>query len=59
MTEEDKPRPPRHSPSGAAAAERRRERLAAALRANLGRRKAQARERDAAATPPAKPPKRS
>lgn len=58
MTEEEKTRAPRRSPSGAAAAERRRERLATALRANLGRRKAQARERDAAAAPPAEPPKR-
>jgi len=60
MTEKnEKPRAPRRSPSGAAAAERRRERLAAALRANLGRRKAQARERDGATPSPAEPPKRA
>ena len=43
------------TPEGAAAAKRREERLASALRANLGRRKAQSRER-AAAPPPAPEP---
>ncbi len=41
----DKAKAPRVSATGAAEAGRRQERLAAALRANLGRRKAQARER--------------
>lgn len=49
--------PPRlpHSapkPRGADPASRREDRLAAALRANLGRRKAQARSRDDPETPP-------
>jgi hypothetical protein len=51
MAKEEKTRQPRRSAAGEAAAERRRQRLAAALRANLGRRKAQARER-AEASPP-------
>jgi len=50
---------PKHRPhltvAGRAAAERRQERLAAALRANLGRRKAQTRERTAAEPPAAAP----
>ncbi len=46
MTEKDNP-VPHLTAAGAAAAQRRQERLAAALRANLGRRKAQARERRA------------
>jgi len=60
MSEEDmeKTRTPRRSLSGAAAAERRRERLAQALRANLGRRKAQARARDVTPPSPEAPPKR-
>jgi len=44
MTEETSKKPVL-SPSGERAAEARQKRLAAALRANLGRRKAQARER--------------
>jgi hypothetical protein len=48
---------PRSRPSAPAVPGRRQERLAAALRANLARRKAQARERNAAASPPAEPPK--
>jgi hypothetical protein len=55
MTDQRKS-PPSH-PSEPAASGRRRERSAAALRANLARRKAQARERDTAASPPAEPPK--
>ena len=39
--------PPRLTPEGERAAAARQERLAAALRANLGRRKAQSRERSA------------
>lgn len=45
MTEREKPSP-HLTEAGAAAALRRQERQAAALRANLGRRKAQARERE-------------
>jgi hypothetical protein len=48
MADRDKPH---MTPKGAAAAKRREERLAAALRANLGRRKTQSRERDAAPPP--------
>jgi hypothetical protein len=44
-------------PSQPAASGRRQERLAAALRANLARRKAQARERDAPPPPRDEPPK--
>jgi hypothetical protein len=51
MAEEEKRRAPPPSASREAAAERRRQRLAAALRANLGRRKAQARERAVAPLP--------
>jgi hypothetical protein len=51
MADREKP-PPHRTPEGAAAAKRREERLATALRANLGRRKAQSRER-AGAPPPA------
>ena len=54
----DKAKGPRVSATGAAEALRRQERLAAALRANLGRRKAQARER-AAAPATEEPAKRS
>ena len=43
---------PQLSPAGERAAEARRKRLADALRANLVRRKAQARERDAAPEKP-------
>jgi hypothetical protein len=50
----DPPKPlPATTPRGAAVQAARRERLAAALRANLGRRKAQARHRAADADPPA------
>jgi hypothetical protein len=45
------------TPEGTAAAKRREERLAAALRANLGRRKAQSRERAAPPRPAPEPPK--
>jgi hypothetical protein len=54
MADREKP-PPHMTPKGVAAAKRREERLAAALRANLGRRKAQSRDR-AAAPPPAPEP---
>jgi hypothetical protein len=50
MTGREKP-PPQVSDAGAAAALLRQERQAAALRANLGRRKAQAREREGQAGP--------
>jgi hypothetical protein len=55
---------PHLSATGERAAARREERLAAALRANLSRRKAQARARDAAAEPepllpPEPPPERA
>ena len=43
---------PQLSAEGARAAQQRQERLAAALRANLGRRKAQARQRADDAPPP-------
>ncbi|HZB90350.1 MAG TPA: hypothetical protein VE397_02845 [Stellaceae bacterium] len=45
--------------AGTAAARRRQERLAAALRANLGRRKAQSREREAGEPPVRGPQKGS
>jgi len=50
---------PGQSDSGATKAAAKQARLAEALRANLGRRKAQARARapDDAAVPPAKPPR--
>lgn len=53
----DKPKePPHRSAAGQSATDRREARLAAALRANLHRRKAQSRERDAPAPEkPAKP----
>jgi hypothetical protein len=50
-------KPPHLTPSGAAATGRRQERLAAALRANLARRKAQSRQRGTAALPPPERPK--
>lgn len=48
---------PHQTPSGRTAAGRRQERLVAALRANLARRKAQARERSAAPAPAGPAPK--
>jgi len=46
--------PPAASPRGSAEAKRREARLAAALRTNLGRRKAQARAREEEPAPPQK-----
>ena len=54
MNEQKKPSP-RLTPAGEAVASRRQEKLAAALRANLGRRKAQARERAEPASPGERP----
>ncbi|HWI27818.1 MAG TPA: hypothetical protein VN668_12670 [Stellaceae bacterium] len=54
MNEQKKPSP-RLTPAGEVAARWRQEKLAAALRANLGRRKAQARERTEPASPGEKP----
>ena len=51
MSEPRKPRP-RLTPAGETAAGKRQERLAAALRANLARRKAQSRERASEASAP-------
>ncbi|MGO8919715.1 MAG: hypothetical protein ACLQJR_27770 [Stellaceae bacterium] len=56
MTDTPKPRP-HLSPAGKLAAGRRQERLAAALRANLARRKAQTRERAADPQPAGGPTK--
>lgn len=56
MTEKPKS-PPHVTPAGAAASGRRQERLAAALRANLARRKAQARQRGAPPIRPSRGPK--
>jgi hypothetical protein len=53
----DQRKSPPSSPPAPAASGRRQERLATALRTNLARRKAQARERDAALPPPAESPK--
>jgi hypothetical protein len=58
MSRDDKPAPARAA-KHAAARSRHEARLAAALRANLGRRKAQAREREDAADPPPRPPRES
>jgi hypothetical protein len=57
MTEDRKPAPHR-TPEGRAATKRRESRLAAALRNNLARRKAQARQRQEAGDPDADPAKR-
>ncbi|HEV8016088.1 MAG TPA: hypothetical protein VGP48_11170 [Stellaceae bacterium] len=54
MSEKPKDQP-QHSAAGMSAAEAREARLAAALRANLQRRKTQARERDATAPEVPKP----
>jgi len=58
MTEDQSKKPP-SSAGGKRAPEIRRKRLADALRANLGRRKAQARERDASSGATPGPPSSS